>query len=117
MEIEYTNFKGNWDDDCTYCGKSQKSHQVDSGTYQGKHYIHRQPCKEEQYEIRKKAVKTGIAMKSVVSIHNVSAYLWGLIPFKETIKLALGFIKNIFVSIKAMLYLKRTKPKPKKEDR
>ncbi len=114
MEIEYTNFEGNWEADCPYCGKPQESHKVDLGAYEGKQYIHRSPCEEEQYVMRKNAVKKGIVIRTIVNIYSTLTYLWGLIPFKEEIKLLFGFIKNIFVSLRAMWYLQRSKPKHNK---
>jgi hypothetical protein len=111
METKYTNYEGDWNEECPYCGKPQKDHQVSLGVLEGVRLIHRQPCPEEQHEITKKYVKQGIAIRSFMLLYNTGKYLWGLIPFKEELKLIWQAIKHVFVSIKALLHLQRTKPK------
>ncbi|POP53267.1 hypothetical protein [Zhongshania marina] len=114
MDIEYTNFDGDWAANCPYCGKPQVTHQVDLGEFEGKKYIHRQPCEEEQYQIRKRAVKRGIVNRSIILAYDIVMYIWGLIPFKEEIKLVFSTVKHCLKSIKAVLYLRSTKPKHNK---
>ena len=62
-DIKYTNFDGNWDDKCPYCDKPQKEHQVQLGELDNIQYIHRQPCPEEQHQIKSSAVKQGIVLR------------------------------------------------------
>ena len=47
MEIKYTNFDGDWNASCVYCGKPNQSHQVNAGMRDGVTYIHHQPCDEQ----------------------------------------------------------------------
>ncbi len=47
MEIKYTNFDGDWNAPCEYCGKSNLSHQVSAGAHDGVEYVHHQPCDEQ----------------------------------------------------------------------
>ena len=111
MEVKYTNYNGNWEESCPFCGKSQKEHQVNLGELENVQYIHRQPCPEEQYQIRKKAVTHGIVLRTILLIYNFFMYLWGLIPFKEEAKLLWKAIKHMFISIRAVFYLHKKKPK------
>jgi hypothetical protein len=111
MEVKYTNYDGDWDEKCPYCGKSQKEHQVNLGEYENVQHIHRQPCPEEQHQIRKQAVVQGIVTRTIILIYNFVSYLWGLIPFKEEAKLLWQGLKHVFVSIRAILYLNSKKPK------
>ncbi len=111
MEIKYTNYDGDWEESCPHCGKPQKEHQVNIGEHEGVRYIHRQPCEEEQHHIRKEAVKRGIVTRIIIQVYGICSYLWGKIPFKEEIKLIFGFFKNIFISLRAIFYLRRNKPK------
>ncbi len=111
MKINYTNFTGNWDKNCPHCGKPQVEHQVNLGELEGVRYIHRQPCPEEQHLIRKKAVAQGIATRTILLTIDFCKYIWDLIPFKAELKLLWKSIKHIFISIRALLYLNKTKPK------
>ena len=111
MEVKTTNFDGSWDDVCEYCGRSQKSHQVDAGKSEGIQYLHRMPCEEEQYEINKKAVKRGINIRTIIWFYDLAKYIWDKIPFKKETRLLYDFSKNIFISIRALIFLHRSKPK------
>lgn len=111
MEVKYTNYDGDWEESCPFCGKPQKEHQVNLGELENVRYIHRQPCPEEQHQIRKRAVTQGIMLRAILLFYNFFKYLWGLIPFKEEAKLVWQAIKNLFVSIRAIFYLHKKKPK------
>lgn len=111
METKYTNFDGDWNEACSYCGKPQKDHQVELGTSEGIRYIHRQPCAEEQHQIRKDAVKRGMVLRGIVLIVDIAEYVWSRIPFKKEIGLIWKGIKYIMVSIRAIFYLNPKKPK------
>lgn len=111
MKIEYTNFEGDWDSNCEFCGRPQHEHQNHVGDLDGVRYIHRVPCEQEKYQIRREAVKRGIATRFILMTIDTVTYIWGLIPFKAEIKLVWSYIKNIFVSLRALFYLKKSKSK------
>lgn len=106
MKIKYTNYEGDWDEDCPFCRKPQREHQVDLGTLDGVQYIHRQPCKPEQREITKKAIKQANTVRLVVSIYEFFAYLWNKIPFKDEIAMAFRFVRRLYVGVRGWLYFK-----------
>lgn len=111
MEIKYTNFDGDWNHICPYYGHQQKEHQTNLGKHEDVRYIHRQPCPQEQHQIRKRAVEQGIAFRGIIFFYDLAVYVWGLIPFKEEAKLIWQGIKHVFISIQAVIYLNRHKPK------
>lgn len=111
MKIKFTNYDGDWDQNCPHCGKPQLDHQVNLGELEGVRYIHKHPCSEEQHNIRKKWVKRSIATRTIFLIYDIYKYIWDLIPFKSELKLLWKSIKHIFISIRALLYLNKTKPK------
>lgn len=106
MKIEYTNYDGDWEEKCPYCGKTQKEHQVNLGTLDGITYVHRQPCKLKQKEITRKAIIKANTIRLVVSIYEFVSYLWNKIPFKEEIFLVIRFVKRLYVGIKGWIYFK-----------
>ena len=110
MYVKYTNFEGDWDAPCAFCGKPNRKHQVDNGEYEGIRYIHRQPCKEEQYHTDKAAVKRVFIIRLIVNTYNFLAYLWGKIPLKEEIKLVSTFLKDVLSTIRGLYHLIRNKP-------
>jgi len=59
MEIKYTNFDGDWNAPCAYCGKPNLSHQVNAGVHDGITYIHHQPCDEQLLQSRRCAPPRG----------------------------------------------------------
>jgi len=59
METKYTNFDGDWNEPCPYCGKSNLSHQVSAGAIDGITYIHHQPCDEQLQHSKMCAVPRG----------------------------------------------------------
>ncbi len=111
MIIQYTNYDGDWETNCSYCGKKQRDHQVTLGDYKGVRYVHRQPCPKEQHGMTKKAVVNGIKIRTFFLIYDIGKYLWNLIPFKTELKLIWQGIKHAFISIKALIYLNKNKPK------
>jgi hypothetical protein len=111
MRIESTNFEGDWDSECPFCGATQRAHQVSVGELDGVKYVHRMPCEKEQYQIRKRAVAQGIALRTILWIFDFAKYVWSRIPFKKEMRLIYEFFKNIAISIRALLYLGTTKPK------
>ena len=60
MEVKYTNFEGDWNALCEYCGKSNLSHQVNAGAFDEITYIHRQPCDEQLQHSKKCAPARGL---------------------------------------------------------
>ena len=111
MKIEYTNFAGDWDELCPYCHQPQRDHQKYIGEHEGTTFIHRQPCEEEQYEIRKKSVQRGITTRLIFNIYETAIYLYNKIPLKEEIKIIKSYLETIFKSIRAVFYLRRRRPK------
>ena len=111
VRIESSNFKGDWNEICKFCGKPQQEHQRVWGEKDGVMYVHRDACPEQKHILRKDAVKEAFVLRTVLWFIDVGKYIWGLIPFKAEAKLAWGFIKNIFVSIRAMIYVMRNKGK------
>jgi hypothetical protein len=111
VRIESSNYKGDWNAICQYCGKPQQAHQKVWGEKDEIQYVHREACVEQKHFLRKEAVKEGIALRTTLWFIDIGKYLWGLIPFKAEAKLAWSFIKNIFVSVRAMIYLLRNKGK------
>lgn len=111
MKINFTNYDGDWEANCSYCGKEQKDHQVILGDYKGVRHIHRQPCPEEQHEITKKAVTRGIITRAILLFYDLGKYLWDKIPLKSEFKILWKGIKHFYVSIRALVYLNRNKPK------
>ena len=111
MKIEYTNFDGDWDDPCPYCQNPQRDHQKKIGEHEGTTFIHRQPCEEEQYEIRKKSVQRGIATRIILNAYETAVYIFNKIPFKEEFKIIKSYAETIYKSIRAVFHLRRKKPK------
>ena len=111
MKIHCANFDGDWDAPCKYCGKPERDHQHHLGDVEGTRYISRMPCEEQRHEIRKQAVIQGVVLRTFLLLYNTVHYLWGLIPFKEEAKLLWQGIKHIFVTVRAILYLNKKKPK------
>lgn len=117
MRIEYTNYDGDWHELCTFCGKPQSDHQVIIGEHEGVRYVHRQPCPEQQHEIRKRAVLEGFVRRSIVLMVNVCIYIRDRIPFKKEMKLVWDFIVYVFITARALLYLNKTKPKQSEDQK
>lgn len=111
MKIEYTNFDGDWDELCPFCKKPQRDHQKYIGEHEGTKFIHRQPCEEEQYEIRKKSVKRGIATRILFNLLETLTYIYNKIPLKDEIKIITRYLETIYKSIRAVFYLRGKKPK------
>jgi hypothetical protein len=59
VEINYTNFDGDWNEPCEYCGKPNVDHQVSVGAHDGITYVHHQPCDEQLRHLKKCAVPRG----------------------------------------------------------
>ena len=59
METKYTNFDGDWNEPCSYCGRPNLSHQVNAGVHDGITYIHHQPCDEQLQQSQMCAVPLG----------------------------------------------------------
>lgn len=111
MKIKFTNYDGDWDQNCPHCGKPQLDHQVNLGELEGVRYRHRHPCPEEQHIIRKKWVNRGIATRAILLTYDLFKYFWDKIPLKTELKLFWKGFKHFFISIRALLYLKKNKPK------
>ena len=110
MNVKYTNFEGDWDAPCAFCGKPNRIHQVDNGEYEGIRYIHRLPCEEERYHKDKEAVKRVFITRLIVNTYNLLAYFWGKIPLRAEIKLASTFFGSALSTIRGLYYLRRNKP-------
>jgi hypothetical protein len=111
MKVRYTNFDGDWDAPCTYCGKPHRSHQIYIGEAEGYQLIHRNPCPEQQYAIKKHAVVQGIALRTVLWFYNVGCYIWSKVPLKKEFGLLFAFLKNIYLTVRALIHLRKSKPK------
>ncbi len=59
MEIKYTNFDGDWNALCEYCGKPNQNHQISAGVHDDVKYVHHQPCDEQLQHSKKCAVPRG----------------------------------------------------------
>ena len=104
MHIQYTNFDGDWDTDCPFCGKCHRSHQVDLGEIDNVRFIHRQPCPQEQRQIVKRELIQVNTTRLIVSVYGVSTYIWKRIPFKEEINILLRMISHVTAGIRGYIY-------------
>ena len=111
MKVRYTNFEGDWDSPCSYCGEPHRSHQVDNGLLNGERLIHRLPCEEEKYAIRQRAFKQGLINRTIITVYDVAKYVWDKIPFKSEVKLIFAFFKRVYLSVKAFWFLQASRPK------
>ena len=109
MKIENTNYEGDWNDVCEFCGKKQNEHKIELGKNEDTLYYHRQPCEEEQYQIIKKYVYRGIITKSIILIYDIGIYVWNRIPFKKEGKILWKVISHIFLSACSIIKLKNNK--------
>lgn len=104
MIIRYTNFDGDWDTDCTFCGEPQRSHQTDLGELEGIQYIHRLPCLAEKKHITRRAIFDANAIRVKLSLYGLAVYLWSKIPFLAELKLLLPILRRIYIGIRGILY-------------
>ena len=104
MDIKYTNFEGDWDAPCVFCGDAQRNHQVELGELDGIQYIHRYPCTEEQRHITKKYVIRSNTVRIVVTLYEIAVYLWNRIPFKEEVKLILRITKRAYIGVRGVIF-------------
>ena len=102
---------GDWDSLCEHCRKPHRTHQQKYELPEGGFYLHRMPCEEQKYVIRKNAVLQGIILRAVLFLYKLGIYIWEKIPFKEEFKLLWSFLKNIYLSVRALIYLARTRKK------
>lgn len=80
-----SNFEGDWDADCEFCGKTHRNHIWEENPVPN--YLHRLPCEEEKEAIAKET-------KRQVRILNAFSFVWWiLIPVAIII---LGFANPIF---------------------
>jgi len=98
LKFENTNFDGDWEENCSFCGKPQKAHQEDLGEFDGKKYLHRHPCPNEQDKI---------IQRKMIETTKTKAVLWSLIWFQHfwekltglaEFLLVFRFVKDIFVT-------------------
>ena len=111
MKVDSYNFSGDWNGVCKFCGNSQSLHQVLDFEGDGVRHVYRVPCEEEKHAIRKRAVVFGFKVRSMAIAYRTSVYLWGKIPFKDEIKLAGNYCGYVYTSIRAFVFLKKSKPK------
>jgi len=111
MDLETSNFDGDWNEKCSFCGQPHSEHQQRHELPDGGAYLHRMPCKQEQYFISKKFVWQAITLRTVLFIYKSCIYIWDKIPFKDEAKLLWQLITHIFISIRALIYLALRKPK------
>ncbi len=104
MKIEYTNFDGDWDTDCPFCGNSQRCHQVDIGEIDGTRFIHRQPCPAEQRDITKKYMIRANIMRVIGTLYEIADYLWKKIPFKDETALLFRIAKRTYIGVREIWY-------------
>ncbi|MCF6198399.1 MAG: hypothetical protein L3J67_03195 [Hyphomicrobiaceae bacterium] len=113
-KLKYTNFDGDWNEHCRFCGNLQKDHQENIGELDGVMYIHRTPCEQEKYEIRKQSLH--YANKARFVFWGVELFLYArgkIIDFFDIplVKLVIGLIKNVWILIKSLFILRKGKPK------
>lgn len=75
MKAVSTNFNGDWNDACPYCGEKQEKHKVVAVEFEGVRYEHRMPCEPEKLEITKQAQSQARTLKILGFIG------WILVPF------------------------------------
>lgn len=74
MKVERTNFNGDWDDLCPYCGETQGKHKEIIGEYKDVRYEHRLPCEAEKLRIRKETRAQARTLKTFIFLG------WILVP-------------------------------------
>ena len=105
IQVERTNFKGDWSEICPHCGDIQEKHKVTYGPFEGILHEHRMPCEPEKNKIRKKYRQTALTVKLIILI------FWVLVPLayiilqqfsKEVgwIAFGIGIIQLVIVTIK-----------------
>ena len=111
MRTESTNYEGDWNAICEFCGEPQIYHQVDLGVYENIRHIHRQPCEQEQHEILKGVVARANATRAIVFVYEIGKYLWDKVPFKVEMKLAHRWSREFYVGIRGWYRLQKRAPK------
>jgi len=107
MQIKYTNFDGDWDAACPFCGKPQRDHQVNNGELDGVRYIHRLPCVAEKKHMVRQRVMQANVVRVVVSIYEIGVYIWSRVPFKKEAALIFRVVKCAYVGLRGYLYYRR----------
>ena len=69
-----TDFEGNWDDTCHFCGKPQREHRQTEGPINDTIYEYRMPCQPEKDAMRRNTRKIVKTTKAFVLV------IWVLIP-------------------------------------
>ncbi|WP_415844154.1 hypothetical protein ACMYUJ_12065 [Stutzerimonas zhaodongensis] len=111
MKPDESNFDGDWNDECKFCGQPHVNHQIKYELPEGKAYLHRMPCKQEQHDITTKFVYKGMTIRTISLMYKLATYIWDKIPLKEEAKLLWQFVKHVYVSMKALILLALLKPK------
>jgi hypothetical protein len=111
MEADNSNFQGDWNALCEYCGRPHIDHQKKYELPGGDFYLHRMPCERQKHAIRKKLVLQGIVLRTVLFLYKLGVYIWDKIPFKEELKLLWSLLSHLYVSVRALIYLIVKRPK------
>jgi hypothetical protein len=110
MFNDRSNFEGDWEKACAYCGAPHIDHQKKYPHPDGGAYLHRMPCPQEQHAIKKRLVRERIILRSILFFYGICKYIWNKIPFKDEGQLLWQFVKHIFISIRALIFLRGNKP-------
>lgn len=73
--------------------------------------MHRMPCKQEQYAIKKRLVRQSIALRTALFVYEAGKYIWSKVPFKKEAKLLWKLLKHIFISMRALFVLRANRHK------
>lgn len=111
MRTKSTNFEGAWEDVCEFCGQIQLDHQIDLGTLENVRHIARQPCEQEQYEIKKRAVARANTLRGVVFVWDIGRYVWDKIPLKTEFRLVYRWAREFYVGLRGWYRLRRSRPR------
>jgi len=74
MKTERTNFQGDWDSICPYCGAKQSEHRTEYGPVNDVLYEHRMPCECEKQKMRRETRRKVQTVRAIIFLG------WILIP-------------------------------------
>jgi len=111
VPTDRSNFEGDWNEPCQYCGAKHLEHQQTHPLPEGGLYFHRMPCPQEQYAIKKRLVRQSIVLRTVLFLYELGKYLWSKVPFKKEARFIWKFLKHIYISLRALVVLRASKPK------
>lgn len=77
---------------------------MELGELDGIRYVHRQPCREEQRHIIKQHMIRVNTIRAVVTLYEITVYLWAKIPLKEEAKLIFRILQRTYVGLRGFVY-------------